>query len=1339
MKNFTFLAILFLSLVVNVTSAQDAPLTSAHGHSHGAKVRCGTTEYYDELFRTIPGFRAQFEANQQRIAQLASQRAGQRTAALNDTVPVVIHVIGSAAQHALITDAILQSQIDVLNEDFQGKNADSTRIPAAFKPLYGKMGLTFKLALTSPNGTLTNGIERRTNAVTFSAATADNAKRFANGGLDAWDPTKYLNLWVVEFTGGLLGISVFPGDPRPIDVHGFVCDYRAFGRGASYLNADFNRGRTTTHELGHFWNLRHIWGDDNGACTGSDFPTTAFPLGTDDTPNQARETYGNPDAPGTGTVLTDACSAAAPGIMYQNYMDYTNDIALVMFTNGQAARMEGALTVAPDRNPVLNSNAYNPPVLYPNDASISAIINPTASLTACTTTSTPQVTLHNIGTNPLTSAIITVTVNGATPAGYPYAWTGTLAPNTTANVTLPAITLATGNNTVVVTVSQPNGVADQNTTNDAKSLVVNVSPLLNLPVTEGFESTTFPPAPWTVVSVNTIGTANWTRNTPGNASTGALYINNYNNSSGAIDDFRSGNYAVNATDRVKISFDVAHRPYNATTADSLLVLVSTDCGATFTEVYKKWSSTTAGPNTLNSNLTTTGTVSYVPVATDWRKETITVPAALLANGRIQVIFRSRSRFGNNIWVDNINIEKIYDRDLKISAIVSPAGNVCTNTVTPQVTVINNGSETINSFQLTYAVNGAPAAVTTVNTPLAAGASTTVTLATSGALTNGAKTITVTASNVVFASGLAEEETANNTLSGTFTIVPLQTVIQEGFEGTPAGWTVANPNGNNTWVITTPGNNSSRSAFINNYDFDVVGNIDDLRSPYLNTAGIDSVFVTFDVAHKNYTGQNDRLQVIAITGCGTVAAPTTYNKAGATLATAGSSTDSYLAPAAGDWRNERVAIGNSILGTGGNLLVAFRNTNDFGNNIFIDNVNIIPLFRRDLRLVSINTPSAVTCSTSIAPSVTVMNNGSETITGYKVAYTINNVAQTATVVTGVSIPRNSTATITLTAATVAPGTYTLRVYSFEPITASGTGDNFTGNDTLTKTITVVGTLDNLRNSPLVEGFESTTFPPIANTGTQARWAVINPDGTVTWRRANVGNNSTGSAFINTYNYPTNGQKDDLVTPFLNYGSVDTVKLSFDLAATTFSYPGSTAIPMDTLEVLVTRDCGNTFTSVYKKWGTDLQTVNAPNDPQSGEFVPNSANVWRRENIDLTQFAQNSPIAIMFRVTNNFENNIFIDNVNFSATTVPDLLKSQGYLVLPTAFTNKFRVWHYQTPSTVKHIGVYNSAGQLVFMKQYNGNAERQIEIDLTGKAAGVYVVEVGYTDANRNIVQRVIKL
>jgi len=115
-----------------------------------------------------------------------------------------------------------------------------------------------------------------------------------------------------------------------------------------------------------------------------------------------------------------------------------------------------------------------------------------------------------------------------------------------------------------------------------------------------------------------------------------------------------------------------------------------------------------------------------------------------------------------------------------------------------------------------------------------------------------------------------------------------------------------------------------------------------------------------------------------------------------------------------------------------------------------------------------------------------------------------------------------------------------------------------------------------------------------------------------------------------------------------------------------------------------------------------------------------------------------MMVFFRVSNNFENNIFIDNVNFTTRILPDKIKQQGYLVLPSPFTNSFNVWHVQTPTTLKYISVFNSAGQLVWTKQYAGNAQKVEAVDLSGKAAGLYVVRIGYEDSHRNVSERVLK-
>ena len=205
--------------------------------------------------------------------------------------------------------------------------------------------------------------------------------------------------------------------------------------------------------------------------------------------------------------------------------------------------------------------------------------------------------------------------------------------------------------------------------------------------------------------------------------------------------------------------------------------------------------------------------------------------------------------------------------------------------------------------------------------------------------------------------------------------------------------------------------------------------------------------------------------------------------------------------------------------------------------------------------------------------------------------------------------------------------------------------------------------------------------------------------------------------------------------ISFGKVDSVRLNFDLAAATFG-SGSPLSAMDTLEVQVTTDCGNSFTTVYKKGGADLQTLRIA--PTGTEFYPQGSRDWRNESIDISAFADKGPIVVFFRATNNNENNIFLDNISVKPRILPTVLKQQGYLVYPSPFRSNFTVWHYQTPTDLASIRVMNVAGQTLWTKRYSGNADKQEMVDFTGKPAGVYFVEIGYTGGKKPVVQKVVK-
>ena len=640
MKTIAYLIFLTAFFILpNLVSAQNTELSE----------RCGTIDYYKHIFQADHSLKTRFEANQKRLSIKTVSPQALRITELADTITVVIHVIGNSSMQSLVTNAILQSQIDVLNEDYQGKNADSVRIPAAFKPLYGKSKLTFALAQTNPYGEPTTGINRITSSATYSLATLDDAKFTVTGGNDAWDPTKYLNIWVVEFNStSVLGSSVFPGDPRDLKYHGFVCDYRAFGRAATHLASQYKRGRTTTHEIGHFFNLQHIWGDDGGACTGTDFPGDAA---NDDTPNQANNTNGNPDHLGTAPVVTDNCSPVAPGVMYQNFLDYTDDSAMVMFTRGQQVRMQNTLTFAPDRSPLLLSTAYKAAPVFTNDASIRQITNPTT--TSCSSFK-HSVILRNSGSTALKSVKINIVVNNASPIVFN--WTGNLASYTETNVTLNTVTAPGGNNTLTIYVSQPNGSADERASNDTAKRTFDVISVTPLPVVFGetFTQTQFPPSGWGIN--NPDGDQTWERIANiGKNAPGAAWFNDFNNATyHHRDDLFTPAFSYGNLDSVLLSFNLAAALYSddaGVDIDTLTILITKDCGNSFTTVYKKWGDSlqTLSPAAIVQD-------EFFPIANQWRRDTVNLKKTLIASqGQLQVYFRFSGNFENNIFIDDVTI------------------------------------------------------------------------------------------------------------------------------------------------------------------------------------------------------------------------------------------------------------------------------------------------------------------------------------------------------------------------------------------------------------------------------------------------------------------------------------------------------------------------------------------------------------------------------------------------------------------------------------------------------------------------------------------------------------
>jgi hypothetical protein len=232
------------------------------------------------------------------------------------TIRTVVNVVYRTDEEN-VSDAQIRRQIGALNRDFRAKNQDRNKVPVPWKGLVTDARIKFRLVKTT-----------RTKTSQSSFTVDEGVKKASTGGIAPYLPATHMNMWVCALGGGLLGYAQFPGGPLSLD--GVVINYRAFGLDGT-AEAPFNGGRTATHEVGHYLNLIHIWADTNG-CNGSDMVA--------DTPNCAGPNFGTPKWPSI------SCNNGPNGDMFMNYMDYTDDAAMFLFTAQQVVRMRTALESA---------------------------------------------------------------------------------------------------------------------------------------------------------------------------------------------------------------------------------------------------------------------------------------------------------------------------------------------------------------------------------------------------------------------------------------------------------------------------------------------------------------------------------------------------------------------------------------------------------------------------------------------------------------------------------------------------------------------------------------------------------------------------------------------------------------------------------------------------------------------------------------------------------------------------------------------------------------------------------------------------------------------------------
>ncbi len=836
------------------------------------------------------------------------------------TIPVVVHVIHEGENLGSGTNLPREqiiSQIDVLNEDFRRLNADRTNTPPEFTPVAADIEVNFALAVRDPEGLPTDGIVRVEGNQNIWQLT-DNYKL---KNLSYWPSEDYLNIWVADLNDNYLGYAQFPVSPLAgLDIaseneftDGVIIDYRAFGSISKYPDANlissYNQGRTATHEVGHFLGLRHIWGD--GGCEVDDFCA--------DTPDQ-----GSPNT-NIGEPCTfpgpNSCNSGAGDLpdMFQNYMDYTHDVCMNLFTVDQRFRMRAVLDESPRRASLKNSQGLIPPVQFATDLGIRTVVNPSSY--ACSDPFIPSLEVRNYGTNLISSFEISQEFNGL-PQGT-RTFTITLAPLETAMVTMPDLNPANDGN-ITFQITSVNGSADENTSNNIKSKTIKLSDEIDGPIDLNFNSL---PDNWIID--NPDGLIKWeTISAPnGNGVNRALYMDFYDYENyGELDYFVSPVIDLADAQTALLNFDIAYSGYPSIESnfEGLLITASPECGDPLYESDTLFYKVGSDLRTTNSRST-----EFFPAdANDWRTETVNLLPYL--GGKVRLAFIGINGYGNNLFLDNIRV------DLGSSILLeSPGPAYCIDRDPPFTFLITNtSSEPWNYFELELKVDEIRLATYVFNGTLPSGES--VRLETDPlTLSRGYHLIDAFIGNI---NNTGADLGASGQLSRRFITSDKEVSVpfRENFSAydpeLPAAWLFLTQPGTPGWnLVTTP---TGEAAALNNQNNNNPGDLNYLLSPKFSLQNARDAFLTFDLAYKRINDSFDAFSILLSTDCGLTFDEVLFSRTGNELGFNDfNGLDVPSTPS--DW--EKITLNLSSYAGLPDLKLAFLGINGNGGSLFVDNI------------------------------------------------------------------------------------------------------------------------------------------------------------------------------------------------------------------------------------------------------------------------------------------------------------------------------------------------------------------------------------------------------------------
>lgn len=844
------------------------------------------------------------------------ERANLRSAEEEYTIPVVVHIIHNGESLGngsnIPTDQVL-SQIDILNADYRRTNNDASETFSEFLPAASDAMINFQLAVRDPEGLPTTGIIR----VAGSRANYSLSSGQLLSDLSYWPSEDYLNIWVTDLGSGLLGYAQFPvSNLEGMDVDrvsnpltdGVVVDYEYFGAG--FNTDDFSQGRTATHEIGHYLGLRHIWGD--GGCGVDDYCA--------DTPEQERSTSGCPTSP------EESCNSSD---MSQNFMDYTDDICMNLFTNDQKERMHVILENSPRRVSLANSLGLITPILGDNDLGVRQWVSLYNS--SCGEVLSPIVEVRNYGNNVIQDFEIQLLIDGQ------------LIEELQVNsLNLPfrglhlvqfsdATLIGAGTYAIEVRVNSVNNASDDNSDNDTILQAIHHT----VPVTGDYFTDFESASDWVLQSGSVLSLVNAPNETTGNTAAQFDFFDSQE-ALGTTSTLESPVIKLNPSSNPRLEFKYSYNHPPDNLAEAMFVVVSTDCGLTYLPENTVFQSYGGGLNSSNQP----ADQAYTPTGSnEWETASVNL-SRFLEDNFIRIAFIGQNGNGNRLYLDDVLISAgpNADFDLSIEDISDYPNVTCEPSISQEVTVSNNGNNSVGEFELTYLINGIEG-----NTELYEGVNldpferSTVKLDISD-LPQG----TISELDVVLSLATNEDQVPENNQFTTYTYFDQSEIIfPYRMDLANPDWFNYNPKGQSGWEFDDAFTNVTLSmGTALNEEFWLV-------SPIIYPSELDGLSMSFDVAYPHLDGKNDGLIVAIDWDCDGIFEEQLLNRSGEQLATA--EFTAGWEPGADDWRREFIDLSNFLIFD--EVRIAIKAVSQQGTSIYLRDIEIFPSNRPSIGITN----------------------------------------------------------------------------------------------------------------------------------------------------------------------------------------------------------------------------------------------------------------------------------------------------------------------------------------------------------------------------------------------------